>query len=158
MTTAVRAVTQVADLALRVRLAHDELRTAARTDALTGLANRLAFTEVLSTAPPGDAVLVQTAARLRGALRQGDVCARLGGDEFAVLVDAGSAELAGSIAERLVARLAEPFTIGDRLVSIGVSVGVATARPGLSADELLRQADDAMYRVKAGGKNGVATY
>ncbi|MBS3939380.1 MAG: diguanylate cyclase [Actinobacteria bacterium] len=104
----------------------------------------------------GDAVLVEVAARLRAAVRDGDTPARLGGDEFAVLVesDAGGSDLE-AFAGRLHARLRAPVALGGQLLPISVSIGAAAALPGETHEHLMRRADDALYTVKFGGKNRV---
>jgi diguanylate cyclase (GGDEF)-like protein len=100
----------------------------------------------------GDELLVAVADRLRDCIRTADTAARLGGDEFAVLVeDVVERGGAARLAERIMAALREPFPIAGRDVFIGASIGIATAaRPG---EDLLRNADLAMYRAKAAGKN-----
>ncbi|MBV9880805.1 MAG: EAL domain-containing protein [Gemmatirosa sp.] len=105
----------------------------------------------------GDQLLVQVAARVVDTLRAGDTCARLGGDEFAVLLEEpeGSGPMAARaahVAERIVAALERPVTCDGAEFTVGVSVGIAAAAPGDSADDALRNADVAMYRAKAGGK------
>lgn len=102
----------------------------------------------------GDELLVRTAERLLGCLRPHDVAARLGGDEFAVLL-AGSdvGDAAARIAERVLAALGEPVTIAGRSLRPGASIGVAVGSAGAcSVDELLREADVAMYTAKMRGK------
>jgi predicted signal transduction protein with EAL and GGDEF domain len=100
----------------------------------------------------GDQLLYQVAQRLRqnGAAR--DLPARLGGDEFAVLLDADDVEGAEEAATRTLHALVEPFRVGEHQLLANASVGVAIAGPGDSADEVLRNADIAMYQAKAGGK------
>lgn len=101
----------------------------------------------------GDRLLVQVAKRLRAALRDGDVVARLGGDEFAVIQEnVSGAGDAGHLAGRLLSVFEKPFRIGHKSVSVGASLGV-TLFPADSAgaDELLRNADLAMYRAKRSG-------
>ena len=147
-----------------------ELRTAASTDPLTGLANRAGFTSRSRAAGPdatvvlldldgfkgvndtlghaaGDLVLVEVADRLRAVCRDDDLVARLGGDEFVVLVAprAGGGDpgaVAVPLADRLVVALSQPFVVAGRLVSLGASVGVARAR------DLTEEADpgDALLR------------
>lgn len=95
----------------------------------------------------GDRVLVEIAERLRSVSRSTDLVARLGGDEFLVLATATPADLE-SLAERITAAIAEPITIGDRSVSVGVTIGAASTEGHESLDELLRRADAAMYRRK----------
>ncbi len=96
----------------------------------------------------GDELLTEVAGRIRTTLRASDLAARLGGDEFAVLLEGQSTEAACQIAERIAARVAEPFLIAGRTVYIGASIGVAAAAVECTAVELLSNADLAMYRAK----------
>jgi predicted signal transduction protein with EAL and GGDEF domain len=98
---------------------------------------------------------VAAARRLKGCLRPTDVAARLGGDEFAVLLErVTDAEAAATVAGRVLDTLHQPFGLNGRTIPIRASLGVATGRPGVDeADELLRNADVAMYAAKAGGKD-----
>ena len=107
----------------------------------------------------GDRLLEAVAARLLKATRGCDTVARLGGDEFAVLLD-GMADAgdAGAVVQRVEAALRAPVSLDVRDVTVGASVGVAHARGDEGADELLRNADMAMYRAKAAGKGGHAVY
>ena len=108
----------------------------------------------------GDQLLVALAERLRRTLRPADTAARLGGDEFAVLLEnAGDAD-ARRVAERLLASLAEPVLIGDHEVQISVSVGIAVDVGGrdVKADEVLRDADLAMYSAKSSQPGTFAVY
>ena len=155
----------------------------AARDALTGLSNRLAFDERLERAyadrssdvallyldldgfknvndtmghGAGDEVLRTVAARLQGFAREGDLIARLGGDEFGLLVtsrtgEAGLSELAADIG----IALGEPQKIGKSELMVGVSIGIAMAsRDASSALELVRAADEALYRAKATSGGG----
>ncbi|WP_411576913.1 putative bifunctional diguanylate cyclase/phosphodiesterase [Streptomyces sp. SCSIO ZS0520] len=113
----------------------------------------------------GDELLIQAARRLQESVRQGDTAARFGGDEFAALVlGDGARERALrerqilELADRLRLTLSRPYAIDGNDVRVAASIGVAFAEPGLSAGELLRNADLAMYRAKAGGKNRVELY
>jgi diguanylate cyclase (GGDEF)-like protein/PAS domain S-box-containing protein len=173
--TAERAATA----ALVHHAAHDEL---------TGLANRatlLAATrEALNRALPGerpvallvcdldhfklvndsrgheagDAVLVETAERLRASIRDGDLVARLGGDEFAVLCHAvPSREHAERLAQRLIDDVTRPMQ-NALDVTMTASIGIALADPGMTAAELLRNADAALYRAKEGGRDRHALF
>jgi diguanylate cyclase (GGDEF)-like protein/PAS domain S-box-containing protein len=103
----------------------------------------------------GDELLVMIANRLRSCLRSADTAARLGGDEFAVLVEGVSdVDQAVAVAERIQLALGEPFSIGQLPVPLGASVGVALgSAQATSADELLRNADIAMYAAKRSGKS-----
>lgn len=106
----------------------------------------------------GDEVLVKVAARMLGTLREGDTLARLGGDEFvALLPGCGSRDQVAKINRRLLSAASESMHIGDHRIMLGASIGL-TLYPQdqiLDADQLIRQADQAMYTAKATGKNRV---
>jgi len=108
----------------------------------------------------GDALLKETAARLSAMIRSCDTVARLGGDEFAILVlDPYTLQDAADLAGRLVARLREPFTYKKRVVSSRASIGVAAfPEHHFEPAELMKNADIALYRAKAQGRNRVLTY
>jgi diguanylate cyclase (GGDEF)-like protein/PAS domain S-box-containing protein len=107
----------------------------------------------------GDALLQGIAARIDPLLRPTDTAARLGGDEFAVLLDGVDGEAqAKAIAQRIVDALRDPFTIDDRKLNVTASVGFALNNGSVKADELLRNADIAMYAAKADGKNSVHAF
>lgn len=97
----------------------------------------------------GDALLVNVAHRMRDQLTAGDVLARFGGDEFALLLGGGDAGRADDTVERVCAAVAAPIRLGATLARVTASAGVALWRPGATADDLLREADLAMYTVKA---------
>jgi diguanylate cyclase (GGDEF)-like protein len=105
----------------------------------------------------GDAALVVVAQRLRGCLRDHDLIFRIGGDEFVILLPATAATDSTAIAERVIAQIAQPFELGQNTpLSIGVSIGSATyPYDGLTADDLMRAADSAMYEAKRRGKGVV---
>jgi diguanylate cyclase (GGDEF)-like protein len=104
----------------------------------------------------GDQLLIAVAERLRVCLRPEDTVARLGGDEFAVLLEDADRGQAVRVAERVTQELRAPFAAGGHEVfvtaSVGISLGTSTGgrRPG----DFLREADQAMYRVKQSGKAG----
>ncbi|MEA2385081.1 MAG: hypothetical protein QOH72_5052 [Solirubrobacteraceae bacterium] len=109
----------------------------------------------------GDGVLKHLAARLRDALRPSDTVARHGGDEFAVLVeDIRERDGGARVAERILLALSAPTTVAGMELSLGASVGVATATAGdaMTAEELMRAADLAMYAAKADGKRRYRTF
>jgi diguanylate cyclase (GGDEF)-like protein len=169
----------------------DRLKHQAFHDPLTGLANRVLFTDrlrhALSRRPrtgearlavlfvdlddfkmvndslghgAGDDLLRAVADRIRSALRGFDTAARLGGDEFAVLLeDINGPEEAVAVAERIVITLRDMFSIRGHEVAMHASIGVATAGGApIAAEELLRQADVAMYRAKERGKATLELY
>ncbi len=102
----------------------------------------------------GDQLLVEVAARLTRCLRAGDTLARLGGDEFIFLLDdITCSDDATAFAERILAELAPPFEIRDREMFASASIGIAITRTGQDLPEdVLRDADIAMYRAKYLGK------
>jgi diguanylate cyclase (GGDEF)-like protein/PAS domain S-box-containing protein len=108
----------------------------------------------------GDRLLVMVAERLRGHLRASDTTARLGGDEFAVLLDdPATADEATLVAERLVEVLTAPYQLDGRELFVRASIGVAlAAATGQPADELLRDADMAMYAAKAQSRGGYQVF
>ncbi|MGW2592123.1 putative bifunctional diguanylate cyclase/phosphodiesterase [Streptomyces sp. NPDC001515] len=113
----------------------------------------------------GDELLIQAARRLQDSVRSGDTAARLGGDEFAALIvgDGGRDQAAREfqvheIADRLRVTLSEPYRVGAGEARVTASIGVAFAEPGITPTDLMRNADLAMYRAKAGGKDRVELY
>jgi len=102
----------------------------------------------------GDELLVQLARRLTHFLRPGDTVARLGGDEFAILLnDVHGASDATRVAERLQELVREKIVVAGREVFTSASIGVALSSPGYKhPEEILRDADTAMYRAKAAGR------
>jgi len=172
------------DGALR-RMEESQLAQYALHDSLTGLPNRRLFLDRLEHAlvghargghvalmfmdidsfksfndtlghEGGDAVLTQFAERLVGSARAADTVARLGGDEFVVLCEDTEGEAPRVLSERVLSALRPPLTIDGRDVAVTASIGVALAREGDSAAQLLSRADEAMYRAKRGGKDRVA--
>ena len=101
----------------------------------------------------GDELLVAAAERLVGLIRDCDTVARLGGDEFALLVgNAADSAAVEEVADRIVAAFSEPFVLASGAMLTTVTVGVATTQDSADTDELLRQADLALYAAKAAGK------
>jgi diguanylate cyclase (GGDEF)-like protein len=101
----------------------------------------------------GDQMLVEAAARLERCLRPGDTAARLGGDEFAILLENMNApEVSVAVSQRVIGALLVPFTVQGKSVTIRASIGIAVADGGqIVADDLIRNADLAMYRAKEEG-------
>ncbi|MFD9718621.1 putative bifunctional diguanylate cyclase/phosphodiesterase [Streptomyces sp. NPDC059076] len=113
----------------------------------------------------GDDLLIQAAGRLADSVRAGDTAARLGGDEFAALIlgDGMADETAretqvAEIADRLRLTLSQPYRIDGHDVRVAASIGVAFAEEGITPTDLMRNADLAMYRAKAAGKDRVELY
>ena len=107
----------------------------------------------------GDRVVNSVAERIVGVLRQSDAVARFGGDEFVVLCEDTDADRAVRVAERIRQALATPIDLPGRPVVVTASVGIAVTADGtLTADDLLAQADTAMYVAKQAGKDRSATF
>lgn len=171
-----------------LRQAQVELERMALTDPLTQLANRTALNSVLSHAlaetsrgeqPPallildldsfkgindtlghsaGDDVLRVIARRLQDAVRATDTVARLGGDEFAVMLPKSNLVRARRVANRILKALSESLDIGDLRITCGTSIGVRVAEPGQSVDDLVMEADTAMYAAKAQPHSGIKVF
>ncbi|HEV3232243.1 MAG TPA: GGDEF domain-containing protein [Candidatus Dormibacteraeota bacterium] len=172
-----RGLADQAGVAIERGRLYDEQRLRAITDHLTGLPNRREFERILAGRDPaapfavmaidldnlkiindehgheaGDAVLRLVSTVIRAGLRTEDTVARVGGDEFAALLPATDAATAADIAERLthsMSGVAVPFG------SARISVGCAAGPPGADPREVWTQADEALYRAKAGGRNRV---
>ncbi len=104
----------------------------------------------------GDQVLITLAKRMKDALREGDTLARIGGDEFvAVLIDLADTSVSAPLLSRLLAAAALPVQVGELMPQVSASVGVTfyPQAQDIDADQLMRQADQAMYQAKMAGKN-----
>ena len=173
------------DVSERRRL-EEQLTHQAFHDPLTGLANRALFRDRVSHAlalaqrrgspvtvvfldlddfkkvndslghGEGDRLLIAVAERFLACARSADTVARLGGDEFAILIE--GAEGGDGLPERLAAAMSHPFSLSGNQVRATASIGVAAASPGDRADDLLRNADMAMYAAKRHGKGRAETY
>ena len=111
----------------------------------------------------GDLLLTSVADRIRSCLRTEDMAARLGGDEFAVLLATSRSHAKSQdVARRILEALRRPFALGGETVLISATIGIAESAGGtatdLTADELLRNADLAMYSAKKSGKNRSETF
>jgi diguanylate cyclase (GGDEF)-like protein len=109
----------------------------------------------------GDAVLQAVGERLRMSLRSSDTVARLGGDEFGILLeDVTTREEATSTAQRMIDALSNPLVLQGRAVTVRCSIGLAMDHAGsaTSTDELMRDADTAMYEAKANGRGHFAIF
>ena len=104
----------------------------------------------------GDTLLIDLAARMKQALREGDTLSRIGGDEFvAVLTDLPDSQASTPLLKRLLTAAAQPVAVGNVSLQVSASLGVTfyPQRQDVAADQLLRQADQAMYQAKVAGKN-----
>ncbi len=109
----------------------------------------------------GDVVLLEVAKRITLAVRSGDTPARFGGDEFAILLeDVDDVQAAADTAQRILESLSAPLEIAHKTLSIRASVGISIAEAGVAidADELIRNADSAMYIAKSDGKGGYRVF
>jgi two-component system cell cycle response regulator len=111
--------------------------------------------------PAGDEVLRAVARRIADTVRQIDTVARMGGEEFVAVMPDARADIAVRIAERLRQAVAEDAVADARApggrIAVTISIGVALAHPGDTADTLIQRADAALYRAKQSGRNRVET-
>jgi diguanylate cyclase (GGDEF)-like protein len=147
------------------RLLVEHLEQALRRSALDGKTHALIFVDVDRFKSindslghvTGDELLVAIAARMKGAVRSHDLLARFGGDEFvALLEDVAGVEVAIAAARRICAAVEDPMVLPDGYELVAsVSVGIALTEPGKTADDVLRNADVAMYDAKIKGGGGI---
>ena len=104
--------------------------------------------------PVGDALLILVAKKLKSHFRESDVIARVGGDEFSVILeDISSTESLNVLANKILAEFVEPFIIDNHKFTIGISIGIAiSASCECSSEDIIKQADAALYQVKNSGK------
>jgi len=110
--------------------------------------------------PVGDALLRQVSERLLSCVRQGDLVARLGGDEFAIIqANVRDSDSSEKLAVRVVEAVGKPYVINGHHIEISTSMGIVLApRDGSDADLLMNNADLALYRTKADGRNGYSFF
>ncbi|MGS0684633.1 putative bifunctional diguanylate cyclase/phosphodiesterase [Nakamurella sp. GG22] len=179
---------RVAERTAALDEARIELERLALNDSLTGLANRTLLGDRIGQAsaraergslPPcvllldldefktindslghsvGDQILIEVARRLRSVVRETDTVARLGGDEFAILMPDASEDDALRVGERALKELQNPVWVGDRAVWAGASIGLCFGIRGQSAENLLRDADTAMYAAKNLGRGNIQVF
>ena len=164
------ALTQLANRALFRERVAEALRKRGASDDVTVLFLDLdGFKEVNDSLGhlAGDQLLVQVADRLRASVREGDLVARFGGDEFAVLIDSplsgDGSDDAERVARRIVEVLEQPFGSDTRDIHVQASIGLASASKlgepeGDGAEQLMRNADLAMYKAKSAGGGCFAAY
>ena len=101
----------------------------------------------------GDKLLAEVSARLQSLMGEDQMCGRLGGDEFAIVMrDAGNQDMVRDLARRVIERLSEPYQVDHQTLYVGASVGSAEGpRDGASVEEMMRNADLALYRAKESG-------
>ena len=175
---------QLASVAVANSHARERLAMQALTDPLTALANRRAFDQRLAEETEraqrhdrvlslmlvdvdhfksindrfghaaGDRVLVKLAGDLQSIMRHGDLLARVGGDEMAMILPDCEPDEAAAVARRMLATIEQDTSLTQRH-GVTLSVGVAGLAPGQAADDLMRCADQALYRAKDGGRNQV---
>lgn len=110
----------------------------------------------------GDRVLIEAASRLVAASRDNDIVGRVGGDEFVIVmatrIDEDAQAVSTTVAQRICAAFTAPFSAPNLALPITISIGIALSENGIDSDELLRNADIAMYDAKVAGKNRYALY
>jgi len=180
------AISMLKDVTERKKLA-DRFRHEATHDALSGLPNRACFNEhvgsSLGTTPPGvravlfididefklvndsfghavgDRVIIWCAEQLRSSVNPGDFVARLGGDEFAAFITGRDREHVEETARRICDALSETLVLDGRDIFVAASIGIAfVAESYASVEEILRDADTAMYSAKTGGQQRYAVF
>ena len=106
----------------------------------------------------GDEVLVEVAHRLVGCVRPEDTVARFGGDEFVIVCEVADAVVATTLGERTLTALQAPFRVQDMDIVVTASIGLVVADSGATPDELLRDADAAMYHAKDRGRSRIEMF
>ncbi|UCG40874.1 MAG: EAL domain-containing protein [Acidimicrobiia bacterium] len=185
--TPVNLIAVLEDVTSQIRT-QERIRYLATHDDLTGLPNRRILRELLDFAlarsrrsgdqmhllfldldnfknvndtfghPAGDQLIRKAGHRFKALLREADAVARLGGDEFAILTEATSDEEAEALAHRILAGLREPFDLVGSEVLISTSIGITSSQGEKAPDELLDEADVALYQAKDLGRNTFAWF
>ncbi|MEJ2420025.1 MAG: EAL domain-containing protein, partial [Exilibacterium sp.] len=102
----------------------------------------------------GDAVLIETAKRIKMAVREADTVSRLGGDEFILVLSEADNEGVAHVAEKVIQAITKPFYIANHELSVSPSIGISMYPvDGINAETLVQSADSAMYRAKQSGRN-----
>ncbi|MDD4910879.1 MAG: diguanylate cyclase [Sideroxydans sp.] len=172
-------------LLTRLKQTNEQVTHLAHHDGLTGLPNRILFYDRLNQAIArakrnkesvavlfldldgfkkindtlghniGDALLIETAKRIKKCIRESDTVARMGGDEFtAILCDVGTGNGKEIVAQKILDAIRAPYQLHEQTCSVGVSIGIALYPDSSgNAEELVKVADTAMYLAKDGGKN-----
>jgi diguanylate cyclase (GGDEF)-like protein len=178
----IRRTMQLEALTTGLQASAEQITQMSRHDALTGMPNRVLFQERMEQAlarfgrgapfallfldldrfkavndtlghGAGDQLLCAVAGRINDCVRETDTAARLGGDEFAVLLaDMADSPAISVAAHRLIESISKPYMIGNESVIIGVSIGAAIAAQGATAEDIVAEADLAMYEAKAAGR------
>lgn len=168
--------------------ADERIHYLATHDDLTGLANRRILRELLDYAlararrtgdlvhlffldldrfknindtfghPAGDQLIRKAGSRFKALVREVDVVARLGGDEFALMTEGTTAEDAGRLAERILEAMRQPFTLMGTEVQVSTSIGITASVGEKAPDELIEEADVALYQAKAIGRNAAVWF
>ncbi|MFA6121552.1 MAG: diguanylate cyclase [Sideroxydans sp.] len=172
-------------LLTRLKQTNEQVTHLAHHDGLTGLPNRTLFYDRLNQAIArarrdkesvavlfldldgfkkindtlghdiGDALLIETAKRIKACVRESDTVARMGGDEFtAILCKVGTANGKDIVAQKILDAIRNSFNLSEKSCAVGVSIGIAVyPDSGDNAEDLVKVADTAMYLAKDGGKN-----
>jgi len=108
----------------------------------------------------GDKVLKEIADRLTSSIRAADSVARIGGDEFLILLNpVKNRSESGKVAKKIISKIGEPIIIGKATISVGASIGISIyPEQETTADQLIINADSAMYKIKKGNKNGIGFF
>jgi len=177
----VREANTVHKAATELAESHKALEQKALFDPLTGLSNRYLFTQRLEEAlkapdrsvsvlfidldrfkpindtfghEAGDFILREIGRRLKTLVKPGDLCARLGGDEFVVLTFDQDESSLHRLCRATIRSISEGMCYGDRILSVGVSIGIAQSTPGKDTlEDILRRADRALYNAKSSGRS-----